>query len=179
MSALPKPLPTFDEPLEMLAACHDKIEAQLATLERLVPHVAAHGCDAAACEAAQAVMRYFDTAGEAHQRDEDEDLFPLVRAAAACNGRKEIAATLYELEREHVNMDQLYSQVRAQLAAIVAGEAALLDAGLVMRFAWIHRRHMRLEADLILPYAREVLGPSQRAALGERMAARRQQIVPA
>ena len=118
-------------------------------------------------------MRYFDTAGEAHHRDEDEDLFPLVRAAAARDGQNVIGATLYVLEREHENMDRLYSEVRARLAGIINGDADVqrLDAELVARFAWIYRRHMRLESELVLPYAREVLDVGERALLGERMAA--------
>jgi hemerythrin-like domain-containing protein len=175
VTALSNSLPGFDEPLEMIEACHDRIEAQLGTLERLVPHVAAHGPDAAARQAAQAVMRYFDTAGEAHNQDEDEDLFPLVRAAAARDGRHEIGATLYELEREHENMDRLYSEVRARLDAIATGEAerGALDADLVARFAWIYRRHMQLESDLVLPYARQALESGECAMLAERMTARR------
>lgn len=176
MNGLMKSLPTFDEPLEMLEACHERIECQLGVLESLVPHVAAHGSDDAARSAARAVIRYFDTAAVAHHRDEDEDLFPLVRAAAARGGRKEICATLYELEREHENMDRLYSELRAQLAAIEAGGSGRLDADLVARLAWIYRRHMRLEAGLVLPYAREVIAPAQRAALGDRMAARRHEL---
>jgi len=175
VTALPKSLPAFDEPLAMIEACHDRIEAQLCTLEGLVPYVAAHGPDEAARNAAQAVMRYFDTAGEAHNQDEDEDLFPLLRAAAARDGRHEIGATLYELEREHENMDRLYSEVRARLDAIARGEAVhpALDADLVTRFAWIYRRHMQLESDLLLPYARQAIESSQRAMLGKRMADRR------
>jgi pyridoxamine 5'-phosphate oxidase len=175
MISLTKSLPDFDEPLEMIAACHDRIEGQLGTLESLVLHLSAHGPDDAARKAAQAVIRYFDTAGEAHNRDENEDLFPLVRAAAARDGRHDIGATLYELEREHENMDRLYSEVRVRLDAIAGGEAGrlALDTDLVTRFAWIYRRHMRLESELVLPYAREVLKPAERATLGKRMASRR------
>ena len=35
----------FEVPLEMLSACHHRIEQQCATLRRLVPHLAAHGAD--------------------------------------------------------------------------------------------------------------------------------------
>jgi pyridoxamine 5'-phosphate oxidase len=166
-------LPTFDEPLEMLEACHEKIERQLGLIEKLVPHLGAHGADDAARAAAGAVIRYFDTAGAVHHRDEDEDVFPLVRAAAARDGRDEVCAALYELEREHQSMDHLWSEVKAQLEAILSGASSRLDGDLVTRFAWIYRRHMRVEADLILPYAREAIGPALRAVLGERMAARR------
>ncbi len=73
---LKQPGPSFDEPLEMLAACHERIEAQLRTLERLGPHLEKHGCDAEAKAAAQAVLRYFDTAGRLHHQDEDDDQRP-------------------------------------------------------------------------------------------------------
>src|SRR5262249_60819727 len=74
--------PRFDEPLELLEACHARIETQLAMLERLVTHVAQHGCDLGAREAARFIMRYFDTAGSPPHRGGEEDLFPLLRTKA-------------------------------------------------------------------------------------------------
>jgi len=164
----------MDEPLDALQACHQGIEFELGVLENFAAHLAVRGSDEAARSAARAVVRYFDTVAAAHHRDEDEDLFPLLREAAARDGRDEICATLYELQREHQSMDRLYAQVRAELQAIAAGESARLDSGLVARFAWIYRRHTSMEGALLLPYARQAIGPAQRAALGERMAARRQ-----
>lgn len=41
------------------------VESQLASLERLVPHLAQHGCDVSAQDAAQALMRYFDDDAQA------------------------------------------------------------------------------------------------------------------
>lgn len=52
----------FEVPLEILAACHGRVQRQCETLLRLVAHVQAHGADRPAQEAAAAVMRYFDTA---------------------------------------------------------------------------------------------------------------------
>jgi len=170
--AIKQPLPSFDEPLEMLAACHERIEDQLATLERLVLHLRRKGCDAEAKAAAQSVLRYFDTAGALHHQDEDHDLFPLLRGLAASHGRTAIAAAIDELEREHVTMDSQWQRLRGQLVAVAAGDAGL-DADEVARFAWLYRRHMDREAVALLPFAREALGLGQRAALGERMAARR------
>jgi hemerythrin-like domain-containing protein len=169
---LKQPGPSFDEPLEMLAACHERIEAQLGTLERLGPHLEKHGCDAEAKAAAQAVLRYFDTAGRLHHQDEDEDLFPLLRGRAGLAGRPEVAAVIDELEREHETMEAQWIRLRARLQAIAAGEARL-GAEDVARFAWLYRRHMDREATAVLPFAREALDEGQRAMLGSRMAARR------
>ena len=66
----------FDDPLGMLAACHRRVEQQCDTLRRLVPHLAAHGSDATARDAADAVLRYFGTAAVHHHADEEDDLFP-------------------------------------------------------------------------------------------------------
>jgi hemerythrin-like domain-containing protein len=173
MSALLKSLPTFDEPLEMLEACHERIEAQLTTLERLVPHVGAHGCDPAACEAARNVLRYFDTSGEKHHQDEDEDLFPLLRRLAAEQKRAEIAAAIDELEREHATMHALWGRLRVGLETIAEARDPRLGAEDVSRFAWLYRRHMDREAAAVLPFAKQALSAEQRAGLGERMAQRR------
>jgi hemerythrin-like domain-containing protein len=169
---LKQPGPSFDEPLEMLAACHERIEAQLSTLERLGPHLEKKGCDAEAKSAAQAVLRYFDTAGKLHHQDEDEDLFPLLRGRAGVAGRPEVAAAIDELEREHGTMEGQWHRLRERLLAVAGGEARL-DPEDVARFAWLYRRHMDREATAVLPFARETLDPAQRASLGERMAARR------
>ena len=168
-----KPAPSFDAPLDMLYACHERIEAQLCTLEKLCAHLGANGSDEQARQAAQAVMRYFDTAAPNHHRDEDEDLFPLLRALAAKAGREEIGATLYELEREHQSMDLLYSGLRLSLDAVAKGRPARLDAEDVARFAWLYRRHLRLEEAAVLPFARDALDANQQRRLGERMTQRR------
>lgn len=165
--------PTFDEPLEMLAACHERIEAQLCTLEKLVEHVATRGPDERAREAASQVMRYFDTAGTNHHRDEDEDVFPLLRRLAAERDRPEVSAVINGLEQDHSTMEAQWSRLRERLDAIAAGRDAGLDAEQVAPFAWLYRRHMEKESALVLPFARETIGETERAALGGRMAARR------
>lgn len=137
------------------------MEAQLEVLEKLC-----RSAEPAAAEA-RAVMRYFDTEGLQHHRDEDEDIFPLLRALAAEHGRADIASVINELEREHSIMGRQWTRLREQL---VGGG---VDADDVMRFAWLCRRHMQYEAAALLPFAAEALSAEQRAALAGRMAARR------
>jgi hemerythrin-like domain-containing protein len=169
---LNNPAPSFDEPLEMLAACHSRIEEKLVVLERLGPHLETKGCDAEAQSAAQSVLRYFDTSGVWHHQDEDEDLFPLLRVRAASQGRAGVAAAIEELEREHETMDAQWRRLRQRLLAIAEGEPRL-DVEEVARFAWLYRRHMDRENAAVLPFAREALRAEELAALGSHMAARR------
>ena len=173
MNPFAAPAPAFDEPLEMLAACHERIEAQLCTLEKLMGHLGERGCDAGAREAAASVMRYFDTAGVDHHRDEDEDMFPLLRRLAGERDRPEVSAVINGLEEDHSTMEAQWSRVRERLEAVAAGREARLDAEDVGRFAWLYRRHMEKESALVLPFARETISETERAALGSRMAARR------
>lgn len=163
----------FDKPLEMLQACHGRIEEQLRTLERLAEHVGTRAPDAIAQSAAKAVLRYFDTSGATHHRDEDADLFPLLRRRAAAMGRVEVAAAIDELEREHATMDAQWRRLRRKLDAIAAMREAAFEPGEVARFAWLYRRHMEQEGMLVLPFANEALHEDERAQLGARMAARR------
>ncbi len=173
MNPFSPPAPTFDEPLEMLAACHERIEAQLCTLEKLIEYVAGQGADRPAREAATQVMRYFDTAGANHHRDEDEDVFPMLRRIAAERDRPEVSAVINGLEEDHSTMEAQWARLRERLEAIAAGREARLDTEDVARFAWLYRRHIEKESALVLPFARETFGESERVVLGRRMAERR------
>lgn len=174
---LKDPGPSFDEPLEMLAACHERIEDKLATLERLRPHLASKGSDAEARVAAQAILRYFDTSGAFHHQDEDEDLFPLLRARAAERSRGDLSRLIDELGREHATMTGEWQRLREELVGITQGDTRL-DAEGVARFARLYRQHIQRETATVLPFARETLTLGERTTLGERMAARRRQASP-
>src|SRR5436853_7672694 len=78
----------FDDPLEMLLACHRKIEKQLQTLKKLRAHVDDRGVDADASSAAQAILRYFLKAAPHHHDDEEKDLFPLLEERISDPGEK-------------------------------------------------------------------------------------------
>jgi len=159
-------VPGAHDPLALLEVCHARIEAQLAGLESMAR-------SAPSREAARAALRYFDTAAAEHQRDEDEDLFPLLRELAAQGGRPEIGAVIDELGRDHATMARQWSRLGERLDALARGREEQLDEAEVASFAWLHRRHMEKESAVLLPFARETLGRAACAAFAERMAERR------
>jgi iron-sulfur cluster repair protein YtfE (RIC family) len=165
--------PAVDDPVELLAAAHGRIDAQLDALESLAERVGTHGADAQARDAARFIMHYFDTAGVQHQRDEDEDWFPLLRRLAGDCGRPEISAVINEIEGQHATLDELWSRLRERLNSVALAREARLDIEEVTRFAWLYRRHLGAESASLLPFAKEVLTAQQRARLGKSMAARR------
>lgn len=161
--------PTFDSPLDMLHACHERIMDQCATLQKLVQHLPMHGCDSQAQQAAQAIMRYFDTAGQFHHQDEEVDLFPLLRA---CNN-EDADGLMRQLLDEHRAMDALWLKLRGQLGDIADGKSASLERLLVADFSLAYGRHVMTENMKLLPLAARLLNNQQLRNMGKNMAQRR------
>ena len=159
----------FDHPLEMLAACHDRIEDRCDLLQRLVDHIAKNGCDAQASQAAANVLRYFDTAGEHHHEDEEQDLFPRLMAADAARA----AALVESLRRDHAKMRAAWQRLRPALESIARGAPAELDRALVRSFDELYRAHIGREEAELLPLAHSLLSGSELADIGRSMAQRR------
>ncbi len=161
--------PGFDSPLDMLHACHDRIMDQCTTLQRIIQHLPMHGCDEQALQAASKVLRYFDTAGQLHHQDEEEDLFPLLQAS----GNAEAANLIAQLAAEHQKMDALWHSLRGQLLNMTENHSAELDRKLVADFTLAYGKHVMLENMKLLPLAAKLLSVEQLQPMGKNMAQRR------
>lgn len=161
--------PTFDTPLEMLRACHGRIMDQCGTLHKLLQHLAAHGCDVQAQQAARAILRYFDTAGQYHHQDEELDLFPLLLASQ----NSEASELIGKLLRDHKEMEAAWLRLRQPLLDITEGHTTTLDASAVRNFSSVYERHIDLENAQLLPLSARLLSAGQINDLGNKMAARR------
>lgn len=161
--------PGFDDPLEMLQACHGRIQAQCATLEKLLRHLPEHGSDLQARQAALAILRYFDTAGHHHHTDEEQDLFPVLLATANVTAQRLVA---HLLER-HVELNAAWDSLRIRLTCIAAGTDSLLEEERVREFIALYQTHIALENAQLLPLAKELLNAAQIETLGRKMSARR------
>jgi hemerythrin-like domain-containing protein len=167
------PAAGFDHPFDILDGCHERIRRQCALIGRIARHLAARGPDAEAREAARNVMRYFDTAGANHHRDEEDDLFPEL---LGCVPPAELAATralVGRLRAEHVELDAAWTAMRRVLAGLAQRGECTLGAAAAEAFAQAYERHIALEEAELLPLARRVCDARQVARLGERMARRR------
>ena len=71
----------FEQPFEMLEACHDRVRRSLDLLARLIVHVDRHGHDTQSRSAARDVLRYFDLAAPHHHEDEERHVFPRLLAS--------------------------------------------------------------------------------------------------
>lgn len=174
LSALMNPGASFDEPLDILAACHSRLEDQCALLRKVVIHVNANGADSSAREAADSIIRFFDQAADHHHQDEETDLFPAMLAnAGPCLAL--IDGLVQSINQEHVLLRRAWKwQLRPQLLALSDGLEALQPES-IEAFADLYQRHVHKEERELLPLARDILGPEVLRELGERMAARRRE----
>ncbi|KQP37243.1 hemerythrin domain-containing protein [Pseudorhodoferax sp. Leaf274] len=160
----------FDQPFEMLAACHARMDRSLDLLERLGHHLHAHGCDAHAASAAADVLRYFDIAAPLHHQDEEQHVLPLLRA----QGQAGLAA---RLRADHQVMEHDWARLRPDLLAVVDGSlggSALPPAvARWTQFAALYRRHLAAEEARAFPAASAGLTPAQQNTMGREMAKRR------
>jgi hemerythrin-like domain-containing protein len=162
-----------EAPLEMLAACHDRAARQLASLRRLVAHLAGHGADDQARMAATNVMRYFDLSARDHHADEEVDLFPALLESMAGSDAVCLRELTQCLSAEHRLLEAAWAQVRSALEQVVAGTVPLLSGAEVEALAGAYERHIAREDDELLPMAARLLGPDALAAIGAAMRKRR------
>ena len=172
-SLFPTPAAGFDHPLEILDGCHERILRNCALIGRIAAHVAAKGHDREAADAAASVIRYFDTAGANHHRDEEDDLFPALQHHAPSLELNAVFDLVSRLKSEHKRLDALWEDMRRRLSAIARGRDGDLTTQAAADFAAAYERHIALEEGELLPLARRVLGEPVLRSLGDRMARRR------
>lgn len=173
MSELPDAAPDFSKPIEALKACHERIRAQCDTLRRLLDHIKGSGGDAEARAAAAGIVRYFDTAARHHHADEEEDLLPRMMSAATIGRGSKLTRMVADIANEHRAMNREWTDLRAVLQEISAGEATPLDPLLVDRFIKLHHAHIAVEEASVYPLAEMLLSRDDLKEIGASMAERR------
>lgn len=167
------PVAGFDAPLEMLAACHQRIRRQCDTLRRLLPHVQRHGTDTQAREAAQAVMRYFDRAAVNHHADEEQDLFPALVEAMAGSDAVCLRELVNTLTRQHRELAVRWQALREALLGVATGDGAALAPQLVEDFVCAYTQHLQREENELLPMAARLIDDAKLQQIGRAMRLRR------
>lgn len=167
------PSASTEAPLEMLAACHVRIERQCSTLKRLAEYLPDHGSDMQARQAARNIMRYFDTSAIQHHADEEEDLFPALIESMAGSDAVCIREMVSGLSADHRELESRWHVLRDALSRIESGEPAALTGEDVHAFTGLYQRHIRREEDELLPMAARLLGDADTQRIGQAMRRRR------
>jgi hemerythrin-like domain-containing protein len=166
------PTAGFDEPFEMLAACHDRVRSSLELMQRLVQHLRDEGVDDQARAAARDVLRYFNVAAPAHHEDEERHVFPLLRES----GDPALIEAAGKLHEDHAAMAAVWARLAPRLDAVADGrfdgDADALAAA-ASEFASLCEGHLALEDNTVFDVAQAAVPPEKQRAIGDEMAARR------
>jgi hemerythrin-like domain-containing protein len=161
--------PTFEQPFEMMEACHERLHRMLALLGRLREHLPIHGSDDQARQAARDVMKYFDQAAPQHHRDEELHVFPPLAQGPQGD-------TVRKLRHDHEQMEAQWAEVRTLLDAVAQGKLMALaatDLALLDAFAALYESHIADEERIAYPAARALLDAPALQAMGREMQQRR------
>ena len=163
----------FEQPFEMLLACHERVRRSLALLGRLVRHVDERGHDEQSRSAAVDVLRYFDLAAPLHHEDEERHVFPIL---ADCDDG-ELVDAVSALHRDHGRMSTLWADLRLTLEAWSRpGAVATADhlfRQQVAEFDMIYAGHLATEEAVVFPAARDRLHGHRLAEMSADMERRR------
>ncbi|MBU6429833.1 MAG: hemerythrin domain-containing protein, partial [Cyanobacteria bacterium REEB65] len=162
-----------NQPLDLLSACHRRIEQRLALLDRIAAAIL--GDDPAPTaqvpDAIGYVVSYFARGLPRHVADEDVDLFPLLRRADPA-----LDSVILALEVDHRGLEFVHNELDAVLAELRYSPKPARARHLAELAAYItplYQRHLRTEDEVVFPRAREVLRAEQIERLGAIFKSRR------
>ncbi len=170
MTAASISLIQFRFPLDVIASEHNR---QLRLCDR-IEDLASNRQFESLVQEATALLAYLTKDLPLHCRDEEEDLFPMLKIA--CRPDDGVDGILAELERDHAAEMFLGRHVIVDLKAIVRGspiDSTLRLFGNLSTFCKAQRRHVDWENIVVLPLAQRRLSPTNQEEMGRNMAARR------
>ena len=167
----------FTNPLGLLSDCHRRIEYFLSLLGTVTKQAQGGALSPEQREALDVAISYFEQAAPRHTLDEEESLFPRLRACG--NAQSHTAfALLDSLHAEHELADEIHNQagllVRQWLeeGSLSGGQTHRL-CEMLDELSAIYRRHIAAEDNELFPLAASILDESEIRAIGREMAARR------
>jgi hemerythrin-like domain-containing protein len=170
-----KPDAGFDDPIGMLKDCHRRIEQFLHVLCLVIERAPGRPLTEEETNAVKSALTYFRVGGQRHTADEEQSLFPRMRAEqTTASALKEIEA----LETDHRAADDLHATVEKLYTSWVEGrglsaeELQQLRAS-TERLKHLYEGHIEIEENLVFPRAAQGLDRSTLAQIGAEFRDRR------
>jgi hemerythrin-like domain-containing protein len=172
-----KPDSDFSDPIGMLEDCHRRIEKFLDVLLSIAGDNQGSPLTDEHRSAVETSLRYFRNAAPKHTADEEESLFPRMRASQH-HEAKELMTDLDHLHADHVQADENHHAVddlfrrwldAGRLASPVFNRLTSLLHSLRETYA----RHIKEEETQVFPAATRILSASDLKEVGLEMSGRR------
>jgi len=165
----------FDDPIGMLKDCHRRIEQFLNVLCLVVERAPQRRLTDEERDAVQSALHYFRVGGQRHTADEEQSLFPRMRAEKASAGAMKEIEALESDHREandlHLAVERLYTTWSAGRPLSSEDEQRLCAA--TQRLKQLYEGHIKIQENLVFPRAAESLGAQEIAAIGAEFRERR------
>ncbi len=165
----------FDDPIGMLKDCHRRIEMFMNILCRIVQQAQGRSLDAEERQAVSAALHYFRESGPRHTMDEEESLFPRLRdmdAATVLDEVQRLESDHQQASALHDEVEQLYSKWTYE-GGLNSDEGPRLHT-ITGKLLKLYREHIRIEEDVVFPYAAEQFDKNALAAMGAEIKVRRE-----
>jgi hemerythrin-like domain-containing protein len=169
-----KPDSGFDDPIGMLRDCHRRIEHFLRFICGVVERARGRSLTTEEAAAIESALRYFKVGGLRHTADEEESLFPRMRADEVLGNLPE----LDELESEHREANELHQAVERLYSTWIKygslpAESEQRLSSATQRLQKLYDEHIEMEEKVVFPRAAEALDAKTIAVIGEEFRARR------
>lgn len=172
-----KPGSDFTDPIGMLADCHRRIEKFLDVLLTLADQAQGKALTGEQRAAVETSLRYFKEAAPKHTADEEESLFPRMRASQHPEANESLS-DLDHLHADHVQvnenhrvMDELFRRWLAD-GLLSASDVTRLTS-LLHSLRETYARHIKEEESQVFPAAARILTTTDLRDVGLEMAKRR------
>jgi hemerythrin-like domain-containing protein len=167
---------TFSDPTALLSDCHRRIEMFIKVLSTAA-EIQGRSLDEDERHALDAALRYFREAAPKHNADEEESLFPRLRALPQVEVQRALA-DLDRLEQEHRWAAPLHAEVdrlgkQWLLNGRLAGDQVHAFQSAIAKLDSMYRTHIEFEDRVLFPLAARVLSSEQNVAVAQEMAKRR------
>lgn len=165
----------FGDPLGMLSDCHRRIESFLAALLALARDGNGRELEEGERASLRSSLEYFRTSGPRHTADEEESLFPRMRA---CERAAAALRSIEALEADHVAAERAHREVDAMGSRwlddgrLNEADAARM-AELLESLSKLYARHIDIEDSQLFPAAARALRAEEILSIGSEMAHRR------
>jgi len=169
-----KPDCGFDDPIGMLKDCHRRVERFLRIRCILPTRARGRALDIEEADAVKAALHYFRTSGIRHTADEEESLFPRLRAESLSG----ISEALDRLQGDrstanqlHAIVDSIYNGWLAQGSLQPVDQLRLKTTTAEMEH--LYKEHIQVEETIVFPPAVELFNCETIAAMGLELSIRR------
>jgi hemerythrin-like domain-containing protein len=170
-----KPDSGFNDPIGMLKDCHRRIEHFLAILVSVAGKAQGRVLNSEEQSAVEAALHYFNESGPRHTKDEEESLFPRLKGMDA----EQLLARVQRLETEHGEAETIHKEVEQLYAkwivecSLSCDESVWLVA-ITRKLQQLYEEHIKIEEDLVFPFAADRLDNETVAEMGSEFKARRE-----